>query len=227
MRPKVFVPIRKDAAFECLERIRDRNDRSLWISFLASLQKFDLFIDTDCEAILGAVEECEDLRATVYLRPSELKGDGITTNDLVAHFLERYRIQHEVVAQIHITHPFLRESTLLEAWSSLSMNSPHDSVVSCNRDRARFWSRDETGFFPLNHNPMSLRRTSQLPPFYRENSAFYIFSAARFRSLGNRLGLNPEFFEIAAPETIGIVSEDGWNEFASIRDALAPWSFCF
>tara|TARA_B110000037_G_scaffold223105_1_gene302188 strand:+ start:1669 stop:2226 length:558 start_codon:yes stop_codon:yes gene_type:complete len=159
MRPKIFIPIRRDQTYESLNRIRDKNGIPLWINFLRSLNEFELFIDTDSTEIEKAINEDSDLEASAYQRDESLLGDHVTTNDLIGHFIERYRIQHETLVQTHLTHPFLNPETLFAAWERLTIDSTFDSILSCTRDHARLWSHDTKGFFPINHNPISLRRT--------------------------------------------------------------------
>ena len=185
MRIKVFIPIREDDAFRVLDQVLDANGVPLWRSRLRVLSHiFDVFLDTDSEFVVDAIQSDDLLtEARVYRRDSNLLSPNISTNNLILDFLERYRIQHEVVVQMHINYPFLQIDSVCEALPLLKIDGAYDSVVAANRFQSRLWSSDAHGHFPINHHPMVLRRCVELPQFWMENSAFYIFSAAKFRAV--------------------------------------------
>lgn len=224
MLPKVFVPLREDEAFECLNEVRDSSGTPLWMTFLEGFCQCSIFVDTDSRAIAKSLDS-KLKNAVVYERDQDLRTSDVSTNDLIGRFLERYNIQHEVIAQLHINHPFLKEETLLKAWSELKIDSGNDSVLSCNRIQARLWSEDDHGYFPINHNPMALRRTSHLQSFYQENSAFYIISARHFRFHQNRVGLRPIFYEVPIFEAMSVRNRDDWKEWSDMARAVTSLSF--
>ena len=94
--------------------------------------------------------------------------------DLISNFIDRYIFKDEHVCQIHVTSPFLTLLTLEAAYDRIKEG--YDSVASCNEIHTRFWRKEEYGYSPINHNPMKLEQTQDLPTYYEENSNFYIFS---------------------------------------------------
>ena len=88
----------------------------------------------------------------------------------------------------------------------------HDSVVSCNTYNSRFWRKEKYGFCPINHNPIKLEQTQDLPSLYEENSAFYIFSPDIMLSTGNRIGKNPYFYSVEYPFNLDIDTEEDWEK---------------
>ena len=91
------------------------------------------------------------------------------------------------------------------------MIGEYDSVVSCNLHQTRFWRKEAYGYCPVNHNPAKLEQTQDLPAFYEENSAFYIFKPPVLLKHGNRIGQNPYFFVLNEPENLDIDTEEDWN----------------
>ena len=220
MRIKSFIPIRDDEAFSVLNTLRDPKGFPLWMAFLISLQDvFDVFVDTDSPRILEIIAAESTLQnVVVFLRDHEVFGPSVSTNTLIQRFLDRYRIQHELLVQTHINFPFLRVESILKALPLLQIDGPHDSVLACNRRHSRFWSKDSFGYFPINHNPMDLRRTSDLLPVYEESSAFYVVNAATFRNVKNRVGLKPCFFEIPTSQSVAIHNQRDWMEWQQFID---------
>ena len=96
------------------------------------------------------------------------------------------------------------------------MMKNHDSVVSCNKYQNRLWRKEKYGYAPINHNPLKLEQTQDLPIFYEENSLFYIFNTQYFLNTGSRVGLDPYFYVCNYPENIDIDTEDDWKLVKSL-----------
>jgi len=110
---------------------------------------------------------------------------------------------------MHVTNPFLTLDILNNA--SVKMNEGYDSVVSCNEVNTRFWRKENYGYSPVNHNPMKLEQTQDLPTYYEENSAFYIFDVEMFKKINTRIGFNPYFYPLGFPYNKDIDTEDDWK----------------
>lgn len=107
--------------------------------------------------------------------------------------------------QTHSTNPLLRPATISLAIESFFQTFPEkDSLFSVTRLKTRLWDCDGQ---PVNHNPIELLRTQDLPPIYEENSCLYIFERSIFKKRGNRLGERPLMFEIEASEAWDIDEE--------------------
>ncbi len=223
MHTKVFIPIRNDSIFHLMDDIRDEAGLPIWQVFLHSLRGFSIFVDTDCPLIKERLEQDDALDLEVYLRDPDLCAQDVTTNDLILHFLDRYRIHHEVVIQLHINHPFLRPETLHAAAEELSIDSHFDSVLSCHRLHSRFWLDGPVAPIPVDHNPITLQRSSDLRAIFNENSAFYVIQANRFRALGSRVGVRPRFFEISESEAFAITHRNNWTAALGLARNLCLW----
>jgi CMP-N-acetylneuraminic acid synthetase len=205
---KIFIPIKHNSQRVPRKNFRFLNGEPLYKHVVLKYLSHDVYVDTDSEEILS--ELTTDRRFSkikCYKRKKELTGDKISVCDLIKDFISRYDIVEPVV-QTHVTSPFLRASILEEAYGFMKT---HDSVVSCNSYNSRFWKKEEYGYCPINHNPLKLEQTQDLPTLFEENSAFYIFEPEVVKASGNRIGKNPYFFPMRYPCNIDIDTERDWE----------------
>ena len=204
----VFIPIKKNSQRVPRKNFRLFKDAPLYKHVLRKYKNHKVYVDTDSQEIIDECKTDPTLNhVTAYKRLRELCGHKTSVCDLIVNFIDKYDIV-EPIAQIHVTSPFL-ESEKVEKAHELLLH--HDSVVSCNRHNSRFWRRESYGFCPVNHNPLKLEQTQDLPDLFEENSCFYIFKPSVIKNLGNRIGLNPFFYEIEYPENIDIDTESDWD----------------
>lgn len=205
---KIFIPIKHES-----QRVSNKNFRMfagepLYKHTLLKLKDHSVYIDTDSQIVLKEVETDPRLKhVTGYQRKNNLQGHKVSVCDLIKNFITTYGMSEPIV-QIHVTSPFLDIKTLEEAYSYMNY---HDSVVSCNVYNSRFWRKEKYGFCPVNHNPLKMEQTQDLPTIYEENSAFYIFYPKVIMTTGNRVGKNPYFYPLGAPENLDIDTEEDWE----------------
>lgn len=203
---KLFIPIK-----EISERVPNKNfrtfsnEKKLWEWCIEKFSDFEIYLDTDSDEILD--ESCKYPNVTAYRRSEKLIGHDVSVCDLIEYCINRNNI-NGILCQIHVTSPFLNPSTVRNA---ISYMEKYDSVVSCNEVQTRFWRKEGYGYCPVNHNPFKLENTQDLPKYYEENSAFYIFNTPTFKKSKSRIGLNPYFYTIDFPENLDIDNEDDWN----------------
>ena len=108
-----------------------------------------------------------------------------------------------VYLQTHSTNPLLKVSSINKALDRmLALKGEKDSVFSVTKIQTRFYDQEGKA---INHNPKELIRTQDLPPIFEENSCFFIFTKESFaESNKQRIGVNPEMFEIDKIEAIDI-----------------------
>lgn len=207
---KIFIPIKKNSQRVPRKNFRILDGEPLYKFQLLKFNKFDIFVDTDSEEIYSDIKKDNRLKnVEVFYRKKELTGDKTSVCDLIKGFIISYDI-NEPIAQIHVTSPFLRQETLLDGFSYIKHG--FDSIVSCNKLQTRLWRKESYGYCPVNHNPLKLEQTQDLPEVYEENSAFYIFDSKIISITGNRIGKNPYFYEIKQPESLDIDTEEDWNK---------------
>jgi N-acylneuraminate cytidylyltransferase len=210
---KLFIPIKQDS-----QRVPSKNFRvlnnglPLWKHAVEKFDQFKIFIDTDSNEIL---EECEKYKhVTAYRRHNSLIGHDVSVCDLIECCINANNITGPL-CQTHVTSPFLKEETILNAFSYLDR---FDSIVSCNKIQTRFWRKESYGYCPINHNPTKLEQTQDLPEYYEENSAFYIFNSGNFLMSKSRIEINPYFYIINYPENLDIDIEADWDLASTIDD---------
>ena len=175
---------------------------------ILSLQKSryvkDIVVNTDSKEIADNIRQNFD-RVKIIDRPSEIRGDFVSMNIIIAYDLSQLPGEHFL--QTHSTNPLLNAETIDAAIESYFHNlEMYDSLFAVTRHNARFYGSDGS---PLNHDPQEMLRTQDLPPIFEENSNLYVFSRESFRRSGNRrIGLRQYLFEISKLEAIDIDEKD-------------------
>jgi len=212
----IFIPIK-----EVSQRVPKKNFRSfcgkpLYEHTLCKLKNFKVYVDTDSNEILDNIRNNPKLfHVSGHKRDEDLVGHEIPVCALIESFVKREKIQ-EPICQIHVTSPFLEPNTIFEAQKILEKG--HDSVVSCTKLNTRLWRKENYGMCPINHNPLRLEQTQDLPALYEENSLFYMFNPEVVLRTGNRIGNAPYFFETQFPEYIDIDTEEDWEMAVLIEE---------
>ena len=185
---------------------------------LNKLKEFEVYVDTDSDEIEAGIKNDPELKnVTVYKRSENLIGDEISVCDLIGSFLNKFMDYYpdRYICQLHVTSPFINADLIKKAFDKTKEG--YDSVVSCNEVHTRFWRKENYGYTPVNHNPMKLEQTQDLPTYYEENSTFYIFDTDMFRKLKTRVGFNPYFYPIGFPTNLDIDTEDDWKIVETIK----------
>jgi len=206
---KIFIPIKESS-----QRVPQKNFRifqglPLYKKTLYKLKKYDVYVDTDSEHIINETLNDNNLKhVNAYKRAEHLVGNKVSVCDLINNFIKKFNFYQDLICQLHVTSPFLKVETLELACSKMGV---YDSVVSCSKVQTRLWRKEEYGLCPVNHNPLVLQQTQDLPVYYEENSLFYIFKGETMLYGGNRIGKNPYFFETSFPENLDIDWESDWD----------------
>ena len=213
---KIFVPIKENSQRVPRKNFRVLSRNPLYLRLFEKLKNFDVYVDTDSDEIIKSLSE-KYTNVHAYRRKSSLVGDKVSVCDLIQSFIDRFDIEDDWICQVHVTSPFLRTDTL-ENVKELT-NSDYDSIVSCNVLQSRLWRSEDYGFSPVNHNPVYLQQTQDLPKYYEENSLFYAFKSNTFKKTNMRIGYNPYFYEVGFPENIDIDTEEDWNLVKKIEES--------
>ena len=204
----IYIPIKHNSQRVPRKNFRLFGKEPLYKHTLLKYTDEEVFVDTDSEEIyLGIKSDKRLTNVTAFYRDEKLVGDKISVCSLLENFILRFDIRKPVV-QIHVTSPFLLKETVKEAYRIVG---DYDSVISCNTHQTRFWRKEEYGMCPVNHNPLKLEQTQDLPTVYEENSCFYIFKPEILLKTGNRVGISPFFFSVSEPENMDIDTETNWE----------------
>lgn len=201
----IFIPIKTNSQRVPNKNFRIFKGKPLWEHTVDKLKNFKVYLDTDSDAI---IENCSAKPwTTAFFREKHLQGDSVSVVDLLKSFVEKFNIKHPV-CQTHVTSPFLQTNHIDFAFQKLQEG--FDSIFSADKFQSRFWRKEKYGFCPINHNPMKLEQTQDLPEYYRENSYLYAFKP-EVLDLNNRIGYNPYILEVGYPHNIDIDTEEDWE----------------
>ena len=221
---RVFIPIKEKS-----QRVPGKNfrlfedDEPLWLRAVRKYQQFaSVHVNTDSKEILDVIGQMSKIPNPVIgiKRIKKFLGHKVAVTDILRDFVDRVCSCNDIVVQVHVTSPFLTIETLDKAVSLINKQTDEtgqycaqdfDSCVGCNIIHSRLWRKENYGFCPVNHNPMKLEQTQDLPSLYEENSACYVFNAAVMMIHANRIGVRPTFLEVPFPENLDIDTEENWN----------------
>jgi CMP-N-acetylneuraminic acid synthetase len=206
MKLAALVPMRHHS-----QRVPGKNYRPLAgkplfqhiIETLIKVPEIDsIIIDTDSKPILDEVPRLfPDVK--LILRPSHLLADDVPMNDILLH--DTSLVKADFYLQTHSTNPLLKPETISNAIKKFFAEYPkYDSLFSVTRLQTRLYFQDGKA---INHNPLELIQTQDLPPVYEENSCLYIFTRDNLERKKHRIGDSPLMFEIDADEAWDIDEE--------------------
>lgn len=195
--PKIvaLVPMRHHSQRVPGKNYRPMAGKPLFKYILDELQSVpevdEILVDTDSPVILETLlQDYPKIRG--INRPEHLRADTIPMNEILAY--DSSLVEADFYLQTHSTNPLLRAATIAKAIRQFSASYPvYDSLFGVTRRQVRLW--DQLGR-PINHNPMILLQTQDLPPVYEENSCIYMFTRQNLMTRRNRLGERPMMFEI-------------------------------
>jgi CMP-N-acetylneuraminic acid synthetase len=202
----VYIPIKQNSQRVPNKNFRDFNGSPLWENTVDKLNGHDVYIDTDSDTVMEKSQSKNWV--TSFSRKRHLRGDRVSVVDLLKSFVSQFSIS-QPICQIHVTSPFLNPDHINFAETKI-MEDGHDSVFSADRIQNRFWREEEYGYCPINHNPMKLEQTQDLPVYYMENSYLYAFQP-KVLDFNNRIGYNPYIMEIGFPYNLDIDTEEDWK----------------
>lgn len=161
-----------------------------------------IIVDTDSEPVMDGVRRFfPDLK--LIQRPEHLRADDVPMNDILLH--DTAQVQADFYLQTHSTNPLLKPETISRAIQTFFTNLQiYDSLFSVTRLQTRLYWQDGRA---INHNPLELLQTQDLPPVYEENSCVYIFTRENLARKKHRIGDKPLMFEIDADEALDIDEE--------------------
>lgn len=161
-----------------------------------------VIVDTDSEPVMDGIRRLfPDVK--LIPRPEHLRADDVPMNDILLY--DTAQVRADFYLQTHSTNPLLKAETVSRGIQSLITNYPrYDSLFSVTRLQTRLYFQDGRA---INHNPLELIQTQDLPPVYEENSCIYIFTRENLERKKHRIGDKPLMFEVDAAEAWDIDEE--------------------
>jgi CMP-N-acetylneuraminic acid synthetase len=164
-------------------------------TLLAVPQIEKVMVDTDSEPVMDGVRRFFP-QVKLIERPQHLRADDVAMNEILLH--DTAQVDADFYLQTHSTNPLLKVETISRGIQAFYENYPvKDSLFSVTRLQTRLY--DQSGN-AINHNPLELIQTQDLPPVYEENSCMYIFTRANLAAKRHRISDRPFMFEIEADE---------------------------
>jgi CMP-N-acetylneuraminic acid synthetase len=214
---KVFTYIKENSTRVPGKNFQLLGETPLWQKLTLEISSHaDLFVDTDSKLVL---DTCKRYGITAYPRKQEfIDMEEDPHNKLspallmVDNFLNEYvEDDDEVIVLVHVTSPFLKWETILDA--SNKLNDGYEFVHSVTTVRDFAWLGDDSK--PLNFNPKVVQRTQDLEEVLFSNGAFFIFRKGTFKRYNNRLGEKNYLYRLGHIEGLEIDTEEDL-EFAKI-----------
>jgi CMP-N-acetylneuraminic acid synthetase len=206
MKIAALVPMRHHSQRVPGKNYRPLAGKPLFQHILETLQAVPeidtVMVDTDSEPVMDGVQR---LFPTVKLiqRPEHLRADDVPMNDILLH--DTAQVQADFYLQTHSTNPLLKAETISNGIETFLADYPkYDSLFSVTRLQTRLYWQDGRA---INHNPLELLQTQDLPPVYEENSCVYLFTRENLERKKHRIGDKPLMFEIDADEAWDIDEE--------------------
>ncbi len=161
-----------------------------------------IIVDTDSEPVMDGVRRLfPDVK--LIPRPGHLRADDVPMNDILLY--DTAQVQADFYLQTHSTNPLLKAETISRGIKDFLAEYPkYDSLFSVTRLQTRLYFQDGRA---INHNPLELIQTQDLPPVYEENSCIYMFTRENLERKKHRIGDSPLMFEIDADEAWDIDEE--------------------
>lgn len=130
-------------------------------------------------------------------RPEILDTKQATPQDIILSFMDK--VEADVYMVCHCTSPFVKAERFSECITKVC-NEGYDSAFTGEKLQRLMWCEGK----PLNFNPVNVPRTQDLPVYYNEVSAAYVFKKETFETLHRRIGINPYICEVSGYECADI-----------------------
>jgi len=175
-------------------------------TLLAVPQLTSIVVDTDSKPVIEGIAK-DFPQVNIIERPEHLRADDLPMNEILIHDTEIY--QSDFYLQTHSTNPLLKPGTISNAIDLFLANYPSkDSLFSVTRIQTRLYDKEG---YAINHNPLELIQTQDLPPVYEENSCLYVFTRENLIRKHHRIGDTPTMYEIPRIEAVDIDTESDFQ----------------
>lgn len=130
-------------------------------------------------------------------RPEYLDTKEATPQDIIKSFMDK--VDADVYLVCHCTSPFVKAERISECIRKVT-NEAYDSAFTGERIQRLMWYAGK----PMNFDAANIPRTQDLPVYYNEVSAAYVFKKETFEKLKRRIGENPYICEVSGVECVDI-----------------------
>lgn len=131
-------------------------------------------------------------------RPEWLDTKEARPQDIMKEFIKI--IPSDIYAVCHCTSPFVTKDHIRECVSAVE-SGKNDSSFTAEKIQRLMWTDHNE---PLNFDPESVPRTQDLPVYYNEVSAAYVFKKEVFEKYNRRIGITPHITVVEGIEAVDI-----------------------
>lgn len=131
-------------------------------------------------------------------RPEFLDTSQATPQDIISEFMKL--VNADIYAVCHCTAPFVTKDHFEECIKKVK-NEKFDSSFTGEKSQHLMWTDKNE---PLNFDPANVPRTQDLPVYYNEVSAAYVFRREVFEKYRRRIGAKPHITEVSGIECVDI-----------------------
>ncbi|MGN0414939.1 MAG: cytidylyltransferase domain-containing protein [Agathobacter sp.] len=199
MKTVAFVPIKLNNQRTPGKNTKRFDDGTALITvFLKTLVKVKGF---DEVYVFCSKEEIKEylVPGVKYLkRPEYLDTQQATPQDIIGEFIKI--VDADVYAVCHCTSPFVLVKHFEECVNATKSNE-YDSSFTAEKLQHLIWTDKNV---PLNFDPTNVPRTQDLPVYYSEVSAAYVFKREVFEQYKRRIGVKPHITEVSGLECVDI-----------------------
>ena len=186
-----FIPIKEKSKRVVRKNFQKIGGKKLYeITIEKAIQSncFDeIYVDTDS---LEISRYCDEMNIKHIKRLPHLSSDNANGNHLLESWIERYP-HGEIYAQLHITCPFLKISSIKSCVNAIT-NLDYDSSLTAVEEKSWYWFDGK----PINYNPKELPRSQDAKPVIRETTSLYVIKKSSFLAEKCRISKN-SFFHIS------------------------------
>lgn len=149
---------------------------------------------------------------TPFMRPADLSGDGVSSDDVILHALsyyEDYEIEYDAVCKLQPTSPMRDAGHLRESYQLFCEEEVDFLVSVCECEHSPLWAGTIGEDLRLDHFiPEEVKRAcrQELPVYYRLNGAIYIGKKAAFCQNKSFLGKKSMAYIMSQEDSVDIDS---------------------
>lgn len=199
MKKVAFVPVKLNNQRAPGKNIKKFDDGiSLITLFLEKLIKVkgidEIYVFCSDETIKEYM-----IPGTKYLKRSEyLDTPEATPQDIIGEFMKF--VDADIYAVCHCTSPFVKIEHFEECIQATE-SEEFDSSFTAEKMQHLMWTDNNE---PLNFDCANVPRTQDLPIYYKEISAAYVFKREVFEKFRRRIGIAPHITVVSGIECIDI-----------------------
>lgn len=133
-----------------------------------------------------------------YLQRSEYLDQSTTKfNEVLSSFAKD--VKADVYVLTHATAPFIKPERFTEGIKAI-LSDKYDSALSVTKLQEFLWKNGK----PFNYDPVSIPRTQDLTPMFKETCGMYIYRYELISQENKRIGHHPYLVEVSEIEAIDI-----------------------